>query len=391
MRHFGHITPEIRNRLFHSEPREFTADSPAPLLSTALGATLYSPATRPRLAADIVKLAARGVVSMVICLEDSISDADVVAAEENLVRQFAALAERSRQPDAQELPLLFVRVREPEQIPDLVRRLGPAAALLSGFVLPKFTEERGVPFLEALTAAEASSGRRLFAMPVLESPELLHLETRVETLGGIARTVDKYRDRVLALRLGVTDFCSAYGLRRQPDMTAYDVQIVAGVIADVVNVLGRADGTGFTVTGPVWEYFRVQERMFKPQLRASPFLGRAEELRTALIEHDMDGLLREIGLDRANGLLGKTCIHPSHVLPVHALSVVSHEEYSDAQDILRPERHGGGAMGSSYANKMNEVKPHRAWAERTLLRAQAFGVANEDVGFVELLSAGLPD
>ncbi|MEU6937520.1 hypothetical protein ABZ943_12535, partial [Streptomyces rubiginosohelvolus] len=31
----------------------------------------------------------------------------------------------------------------------------------------------------------------------------------------------------------------------------------------------------------------------------------AEELRTALIEHDMDGLLREIELDRANGLLGK--------------------------------------------------------------------------------------
>ncbi len=135
--------------------------------------------------------------------------------------------------------------------------------------------------MEALTGAEEECGRRLFAMPVLESPDLLHLESRGETLRGIARTVDKYRDRILALRLGVTDFCSAYGLRRAPDMTAYDVQIVASVIADVVNVLGRADGTGFTVTGPVWEYFRLHERMFKPQLRQSPFLGRAEELRTA--------------------------------------------------------------------------------------------------------------
>ncbi|MDQ8701245.1 HpcH/HpaI aldolase/citrate lyase family protein [Streptomyces sp. LHD-70] len=389
MRHFGHIAPEIRNRLFHREPGEFTADSPASLLSVALGATLYSPATRPRLADDVVKQAQHGVASMVLCLEDSIDDADVVGAEENLVAQLSALSAREEGAAAGQLPLLFIRVRHAAQISDLVRRLGPAVRILSGFVMPKFTEERGVPFLEALTAAEAASGRRLFAMPVLESPELLHLETRADTLAGIARTVDKYRDRVLALRLGVTDFCSAYGLRRQPDMTAYDVQIVASVIADVVNVLGRADGTGFTVTGPVWEYFRAQERMFKPQLRNSPFLGRAEELRTALIEHDIDGLLREIGLDRANGLLGKTCIHPSHVLPVHALSVVSHEEFSDAQDILRPERGGGGVLRSAYTNKMNEVKPHRAWAERTLKRAQAFGVAGEDVGFVELLTAGL--
>ncbi|POX38984.1 ATP/GTP-binding protein [Streptomyces sp. Ru73] len=389
MRHFGHLPPGVRATLFHQEPAEFTADSPQPLLAVALGATLYSPATRPRLAADVVKQAGRGVVSMVLCLEDSIGDGDVAAGEDNLVRQFSELAEvRDRSPDTP-LPLLFIRVRTPDQIPDLVRRLGPAVRLLSGFVLPKFTALRGVPFLEALAAAEAACGRRLFAMPVLESPELLHLESRTETLQGIARTVDAYRDRVLALRLGVTDFCSAYGLRRAPDMTAYDVRIVASVIADVVNVLGRADGTGFTVTGPVWEYFRLHERMFKPQLRQSPFLGHAEELRTSLIEHAMDGLLREIELDRANGLQGKTCIHPSHVAPVHALSVVSHEEFSDAADILRPERTGGGVLRSAYTNKMNEVKPHRAWAERTLLRAEVFGVAREGVSFVELLAAGL--
>ncbi|GAA2476429.1 HpcH/HpaI aldolase/citrate lyase family protein [Streptomyces gobitricini] len=385
MRHFGHIPATARAALFHREPCEFGADSPVHVLAAALGATLYSPATRPRLADDVMKQVRRGVVSMVLCLEDSIDDRDVAGAEENLVRQFADLEQRDGEP-----PLLFIRVREAGQISDLVRRLGPSVRLLSGFVLPKFTEERGGAFMEALTVAENMCGRRLFAMPVLESPELLHLETRRETLAGIGRTVDKYRDRVLALRLGVTDFCSAYGLRRSPDMTAYDVQIVAGVIADVVNVLGRSDGTGFTITGPVWEYFRLQERIFKPQLRRSPFTEqRADELRTALIEHDLDGLLREIELDRANGLLGKTCIHPSHVLPVHALSVVSHEEYSDAQDILRPDRDGGGVLRSAYTNKMNEVKPHRAWAERTLQRAEVFGVAKEDVGFVELLAAGL--
>ncbi|MFC9297695.1 HpcH/HpaI aldolase/citrate lyase family protein [Streptomyces sp. NPDC057011] len=389
MRHFGHISPTVRKDLFHQEPAEFTGASPARTLAAALGATLYSPATRPHLAGDVRKQAGRGVVSMVLCLEDSISDGDVTGAEENLVRQFAELDAEG--PDASELPLLFIRVRTPEQIPDLVRRLGASARRLAGFVLPKFNESSGSGFLDAVAQAEAAAGlARLYAMPVLETPDLLHLETRAAALAAIYRTVDAHRERVLALRLGVTDFCSAYGLRRTPDMTAYDVKIVAGVIADVVNVLSRADGTGFTVTGPVWEYFRSQQRLFKPQLRRSPFLEEGvEELRTALIEHDLDGLLREIELDRANGLLGKTCIHPAHVTPVHALSVVSHEEFCDAQDILRPERGGGGVMRSAYTNKMNEVKPHRAWAERTMLRAEAFGVAKEEVGFVDLLTAGL--
>lgn len=430
MRHFGQLSADLRRALFHREPAEFTADAPADTLATALGATLYSPATRPTLAADVIKQAASGVVSMVLCLEDSIGDADVAAAEENLVRQLALLDRHlagpaagapggdsdsprvsdalrlpgvaavggapedsgpagvpGAQSTADGLPLLFIRVREPAQITDLAARLGRSARLLSGFVLPKFTEERGIPFLEALAEAENAGGRRLFGMPVLESPELLHRETRDEALAGIARTVDKYRDRVLALRLGVTDFCSAYGLRRTPEMTAYDVQLVASVIGDVVNVLGRADGTGFTVTGPVWEYFRPQQRMFKPQLRQSIFAGRAEGLRDDLIDHDMDGLLREIELDRANGLLGKTCIHPSHALPVHALSVVTMEEFSDATDVLDPECHDGGVLRSAYTNKMNEVKPHRAWAERTLRRAELFGVAREGVHFVDVLAA----
>jgi len=391
MRHFGHLAADVRRALFHKEPGEFPADAEADVLSVALGGTLYSPATRSTLAADVRKQGTHGVMSMVLCLEDSIGDEDVADAEDNLVRQLTELArQESEGPGAarSELPLLFVRVRTPEQITDLAARIGPAMRLVSGFVLPKFTEDRGIPFLAALSAAEAVCGRRLFAMPVLESPELMHRETRTETLTGIARTVDKYRDRVLALRLGVTDFCSSYGLRRTPEMTAYDVQLIASVIGDVVNVLGRADGTGFTVTGPVWEYFRPQERMFKPQLRQSIFTGRAEELRADLIDHDMDGLLREIELDRANGLLGKTCIHPSHVLPVHALSVVSMEEYSDATDVLQEERQGGGVLRSAYTNKMNEVKPHRAWALRTLRRAELFGVAREGVHFVDVLSAG---
>ena len=51
----------------------------------ALGATLYTPADRPNLAQDIRKQAARGCLSMVICLEDSIADDAVDSAETNVV------------------------------------------------------------------------------------------------------------------------------------------------------------------------------------------------------------------------------------------------------------------------------------------------------------------
>lgn len=408
MQHFGQLAAPEQQRLFHRTPSTFTRDEDRDTLAVGLGATLYCPATRQTLAEDVRKQAERGVTSMVLCLEDAIGDDEVPDAEENLVQQLHELlgaeaaqspagADSSPQetPEPDDAPMVFIRVRSPEQLYDVTKRLGPAASRLSGFVLPKFTEETGRPFLEAMAEAETlGTTDRLLAMPVLESPELIHQEVREATLRGIAEVLHNHRDRILALRLGVTDLCSAYGLRRSPDLTAYDIQLVAGVITDVVNLLGRADGTGFTITGPVWEYFPMAERMFKPQLRRSPFAGvghGADELRTSMIRHSLDGLVREIELDRVNGLLGKTCIHPSHVGPVHALSVVTHEEWSDAVDILGPEQHGGGVMRSVYTNKMNEVKPHRAWAEHTMRRARLFGVAREDVTFVDLLGAFAPE
>ena len=200
------------------------------------------------------------------------------------------------------------------------------------------------------------------------------------------RLLDQFRPHVLAVRIGATDLSGQYGLRRSREHTVYDVALLAAVIGDVVNALGRDDG-GYPITGPVWEYFSSSERIFKPQLRESPFIRHDErKLRAQLIARDLDGLIREVSLDRANGLIGKSVIHPSHVAAVNALSVVSHEEYLDAIDILGTSA-GGGVASSAYGNKMNESKPHTAWARRTELRSRAFGVAHEDVSFVDLLPA----
>jgi citrate lyase beta subunit len=384
MRHFDFLAAADRSRLFHREPEPFSVDDDLNRRAVALGATLYSPATRPALAADIAKLVAQGGTSSVVCLEEAIADHDLPGAEMNVIAQ---LREYARTRTAR--PLLFVRVRAAEQIAKIMSGLGEYRDVLTGFVLPKFLHANGAAYLDAMAQASTQYGHRLLAMPVLESPEIIHAETRVTELLAVRDLLEKYRGMVLAVRLGATDLSAIYGLRRSRDLSVYDVRMLADVISDVVNVLGRADGTGYVVTGAVWEYFSDRERMFKPQLRESPFIEHSERaLRGKLIAKDLDGLIREIALDKANGLTGKTVIHPDHVAAVHALSVVTHEEYSDAVDILRTER-GGGVAASLYGNKMNESKPHTAWSQRIMDRAHVFGVANESISFVDLLGAGL--
>ncbi|MFI9405442.1 HpcH/HpaI aldolase/citrate lyase family protein [Nocardia sp. NPDC052316] len=382
LRHFRQLHgPEARD-LFHREPEPFGDDyTDRELLAVGLGATLYAPATRPDLALTISKRAERGVCSMVIDLEDAVADHEVELAKRQTVAALNLLAA-----NGDSNPLLFVRVRDADTISEIVEQLGAGASVLTGFVFPKFDSVTGPKYLAALEAATQRLGRPIYGMPVLESPGLVHRQTRDHELTLIAELLAEHRERVLAVRVGATDMCSTFGIRRDRDLTIYDVRVVADVIADIVNYLGRADGTGFVITGPVWEYFADHERMFRPLLRTAPFEeSDAVPFRQYLVSRDLDGLLREITLDRANGIQGKTVIHPSHVAAVHALSVVTHEEYSDALDILQVDV--GGVAASGYRNKMNEMRPHRSWARQTLLRARVFGVANKGVSFVDLLTA----
>lgn len=396
VRHFDFVDRDRSAALFHVPPEPLDASSDPSLLATGLGATLYAPGTRPDLPADARKQAARGLVSMVLCLEDSVPDEAVPGAEANVIRALHEL-HAAAGPDAPPIPLLFVRVRDPEQLVRVAEGLGSALDLLCGFVVPKYRAEDGYAdaFFEALHRVHAALGqdgdaasgrRRLRIMGILESPDMIHAESRHAALTGIREVTRRNRDDVLSLRIGATDLSSAYGLRRTRDLTVYDVQLIASVIGDIVNALGRPTDD-LVISGPVWEHFGESERILRPQLRVTPFREASDrDLRRRLLVRGFDALIREITLDRANGLTGKTVIHPSHVPVVHALSVVTHEEFLDAQAIV--EGAGGGAHASPYRNKMNEMKPHRAWAHRTLLRARAFGVAAEHVTFVDFLEAG---
>jgi citrate lyase beta subunit len=381
MRHFDQLADDVLDRLFFRHPEPFSRDSERSVLAHALGATLYVPATKENLAAAVRRQALAGAKSMVIDLEDAVADGMVDAALATTQRTLQDLNDNP--PDS----LIFVRVRSADHIRELTDALGSSLSVVTGFVLPKFSVEGGPDYLKAVAAAAERSAHPLYAMPVLETPKVLYRESREAELVGIRELLDEHRQLVLTVRIGATDLCGLFGIRRDRDLSIYDVGVAADLITQVVNHLGRSDGTGFAITGPVWEYFANHERILRPQLRQSPYEDRqATGLRRQLMSSDLDGLMRETMLDRANGLTGKSVIHPLHIPPVHALAVVPHEEYLDALSVLDPESAAGGVKNSEYRNKMNEMRPHRIWAERTALRAQVFGVAAPGISHIDILN-----
>ncbi|WP_017531297.1 HpcH/HpaI aldolase/citrate lyase family protein [Pelosinus fermentans] len=360
------------------------------LLEYALGATLYMPATRKTIAQDVISGKLKGLMSMVLCLEDAIGDNEVSEAESMMKQQMQQLALFVSQGSitAADIPLIFVRIRDVEQMWRVTHLLGRDAALLTGFVFPKFTAKNGVLYFEALDKINKCQTKPIYGMPILESPEIMYMESRQNSLLEVKQLLDSYRELVLNVRIGATDFSGLFGLRRSPDMTIYDISVIRSCIDNIINVFTRLD-SGYVVSGPVWEFYS-SERVLKPLLRQGPFtdnLGQAgEKMRDALLDRYMDGLLHEIVLDKANGLIGKTIIHPSHIKPVQALCVVTHEEYMDACSILA-ESHGNiGVVSSAYGNKMNEIKPHTRWAQKIMTKSKIYGVFHEQHNFTSLLT-----
>lgn len=395
MKYFDYLTDGERDTLFYIPPAAFDhKKTPKETLAYAVGAALYMPATRAAAAEDIIKLKQSGLVTVIMDLEDAIGDGEVHEAEESVLRHLSVLAAYAEgEGDSMDrLPLLFIRVRSSDQLQRMIFRLGSLITLLTGFVFPKFTAANGVEYFEAI--ADYNSSRSddapvLYGMPILESASIIYRESRLDSLLSIANLLSDYRDYVLNVRIGATDFSSLFGLRRSPDVSIYDLAPIRDCLADIVNVFGRMDG-GYVISGPVWEYFGNQgARVLRPQLRQTPFedtFGRqGRNMRNRYITSSVDGLIREVILDKENGIVGKTIIHPSHLRPVQALYTVTHEEYVDALSIVESNDGSRGVFKSEYFNKMNEIKPHLNWSKRILIRSQIYGVLHEQQHFVGLL------
>lgn len=366
---------------FVENPVEFNKFTDKDLLQYCLGATLYMPGTK-EIISKILAKDLHGLTSMVMDFEDAISEIELPSAESNVIEHLDKISEaiKKGEIDHDDIPLIFLRVRNPAQFTSFCKLLNrERASILSGFVFPKFYSINGHEYYQILTDLNTKLGLVLYGMPILEGRTIALKESRVEELSKIKAILDPYRELVLNVRVGGTDFSSIFGARRGINYSIYDILTVRDCMSDILNYFTRA-GEEYVVSGPVWEYFLADKKESLHHLLEED-IHRSLLKRNTILNEAIDGLLREVILDKANGFVGKTIIHPSHVKFVNAMQAVTREEYEDATQIVNT---GGGVIKSAKANKMNEINPHRNWAVKILNRAKAYGVIQDESSFLKL-------
>ncbi|MBD8188648.1 HpcH/HpaI aldolase/citrate lyase family protein [Pseudomonas viridiflava] len=290
----------------------------------ALGATLYMPATRDDILDVVFAEKLPELRSLVVCLEDAVALIDIETALVNLRQVLTRIQDRGGRPANG--PLLFVRPRDAA----MARILNdwPLMAHVDGFVVPKLS-------LKTLGSWEqAVTNPALALMPTLETPEVFNPTAMVELGQALKANLD---ERIIALRIGGNDLMGCLGLRRNPAMTLYGTPM-GYVIPMLAGVMGSQ---GFALTAPVFEQL------------ATP-----------------DILQQELTLDIANGLVGKTAIHPSQVNIIQNALRVSLEDMNSARMILNSV----APAVFKYNDAMCEPATHYKWATHIMERAKWHGV-----------------
>ena len=369
MRYFDFLDRDKINRSFFISPGDFDKYTEKDLLEHALGALLYFPATRT----DLVKFIQTNsdLKSIVFCLEDAIGDNVVSQAQKNLLLQLKELNELYSTSNITFLPLMFIRVRSPEHLHEVINEFGEVIELLTGFVFPKFDTKVAESYFQIFNRLKDNISTPIYACPILEGAEIIEREKRLASLKYLREVLDNNQDSVLNIRIGATDLLGLYRLRREVNFTIYEISIMKDCIGDIVNFFCRKESP-YVVSGGVWEFF--PEAKLRNNLTPEELLNHPTQKK----------MVEEVQLDMINGLWGKTAIHPSQLFPIQANYIISYENYQDALDIVSDQCSLHGATNSKFSNKMNEYKPHRYWANKILTRARIYGVFNQDINYESL-------
>ena len=169
---------------------------------------MYMPGTKD-FAPKILSNAMPGLTTIVLCFEDACPEDQVEAAEENvhkLLETVTTAVDRGEL-SADRVPLIFVRVRNLAQFKRFAEGLTKTQVRsLCGINFPKFNAENGYEYYAYLRDLNERFGEILYGMPIIEDPEVAYKESRMTQLLGIKKILDKYRDLVLQVRVGGTDF-----------------------------------------------------------------------------------------------------------------------------------------------------------------------------------------
>lgn len=365
---------------FVRPPMDFDKYTERDVLQYCLGATLYMPGTKD--IKDKVLNHQLDVTSLVMCCEDAIKEEDLPIAEQNILDHMDFFADKIAAGELthKEIPLIFVRVRNAEHFERFADRITvKQASVLTGFNFPKFNSRNALQVLQTLVKVNNRLGVVLYGMPILEGQEVAFRELRNQELLLLRNILEPYKRLILNIRVGGTDMSSLFGVRRGINSTVYDIMPVRDALSDVLNFFNRYND--YCVSAAVWEYFRAYKNddiddVIKRNFHNALLKGHD------IINPAIDGLLKEVLIDRANGFVGKTIIHPTHARFVNAMFTVVEEEYNDAIQILNTS---GGVIKSESGGKMNEIGPHHRWAEKIVKRAEVYGVVKTEDSVVKLV------
>ena len=311
----------------------------------SVGALMYSPALNNKIAKTVIKGDLGDKYSLAICLEDTISPDMVETAEFQVKETFRQIFE-AFQKQRIFLPKLFIRVREPEQMWRVFEAIRPYHSILTGFIFPKYTVSNAKAYNEALLHINEYADQRVYMMPILESKDIIDFRTRTEILGNIKDCIDSMNDYVLNVRVGGNDFSNEFAARRHYDETIYDILPIGQLLGDILTVFSRE----YVVSGPVWEFFSSDNDEWK------------------------NGLRKELKLDKLNGFIGKTVIHPKQIQIVNEMLRVTSKDYEDAKAILNWDNSGLQVGKSFGGERMNEVRTNYNWAKKMILLSELYGI-----------------
>jgi len=315
-------------------------------LAYAVGGLLYMPALNRRSASKLAAGGVKCVTSAAFCLEDSVEDSALEAAEAELGHTLKMFADKN----VSDAPLLFVRVRTPEHLLRVHDKLKDGVNLLTGYILPKFDMSNAGRYMAAMN--DVNRDGRFYAMPILESAPVADRQRGPKEMYDIKAVLDAHKDYILNVRVGGNDFSNLYGVRRHVDQTIYGI----GPIRDLLSCILGVFAGDYVVSGPVWEYFGSRA--------GGPW---------------ETGLRAELEADRLNGFVGKTAIHPCQLPAIIDSLKVSQEDYWDALKVLSWDN-GGLAVGKGAGadSRMNEVKCHVKWAEKTAILGRIYGIRGQE-------------
>lgn len=365
---------------FVKAPMEFNKNTPREILQYCLGGTLYMPGTK-----DIKqKVLERklDVTSLVLDCEDALQEDNLSAAEENIQEHLDFFADKISEGviTIDDVPLIFIRIRNEEHFEHLADILTlKQASVLTGFNFPKFNSKNAFRLLNTLVQLSNRVGTHLYVMPILEGPEIAFREERKQELLLLRNIIEPYQKYILNVRVGGTDMSALFGVRRGMNTSIYDIMPVRDALSEILNFFGRLND--YVVSAAVWEYFLAYKEddiseLIQQRFYHSLVYGKA------IVNPAIDGLLREVMLDKVNGFVGKTIIHPSHARFVNAMYCVLEEEYNDALQILKTD---DGVIKSAMSNKMNEVRTHTSWAQKVVACANVYGVVKKEDSILRLV------